>query len=57
MTQVGVTSDSNLEEVGPGAPESVVSHRARGRARRKELARSRRRVHFEYAVVPVDMSP
>ncbi len=53
MTAVGLTSDSNLDAVRPGVPESGFSHRSRGRALRNELARAVMWVAFAIALIPL----
>lgn len=53
MTTIDLISNSNADALRPGGPESVFSHRSRGRAVRNELARILMWVAFAIALIPL----
>lgn len=53
MTTIDLTSNSNADALRPEGPESVFSHKSRGRAVRNELARILMWVAFAIALVPL----
>ena len=53
MTTIDLISNSNADALRPEGPESVFSHRSRGRAVRNELARILMWVAFAIALIPL----